>query len=117
MRFATVLPIIEGMGFSIIEVIAQSYLGFVKPIWDLSLSYLIGMFIVLSIPWVYFGNFWLWLYSTTIAYLSEDIFYWVFAWELPHSWSLYPVIYGIPIDYVIAIIIIIISIHMYNKGG
>lgn len=112
---ATVLPIIDGVGFAIVEVQAQAALGWVKPIWDPSLSYLISMFIVLSTPWVYFRNFWLWLYSTTIAFWAEDVFYWVFTWEPPHAWSLYPMWYGIPIDYVIAIAIIAMSLTMYGR--
>ena len=63
---ATVLPIIDGVGFAIVEVQAQAALGWVKPIWDPSLPYLISMFIVLSTPWVYFRNFWLWLYLSLI---------------------------------------------------
>ena len=113
--WATILPIIDGAGFAVIEVAVQTELGWVKPIWDPTLPYLIGMFIVLSTPWVYWRNFWLWLYSATIAFWSEDVFYWVFTWESPHSWGYYIVWDGVPVLYIPAAALVALSLTMYIR--
>ena len=115
--WVSILPIIEGLGYAIVEVVMQARLGWVKPIWDLNIPYLIGMFIVLSTPWVYWRNFWLWLYSTTIAFWSEDAFYWVLIWELPHSWGpIYIVWRGVPILYIPAAAVVALSLIMYVRA-
>lgn len=111
----TILPIIEGFGYAIIEVVTQARLGWVKPIWDLSIPYLIGMFIVLSIPWLLMRDVFYWIYATALAYLSEDVSYWLLVWRIPYSWAwFYPVIHGFPLDYLIAIAIII-TYHTYCR--
>lgn len=116
LAWATILPIIDGVGFAIIEVATQAELGWVKPIWDPSIPYLIGMFIILSVPWVYWRNFWLWLYSTVIAFWSEDAFYWVFAWEVPHSWGFYITWDGVPLLYIPAAAITAFALIMYTRS-
>mgnify|MGYP001770647492 CR=1 FL=1 len=134
--WATGLPIIDGLGYAIIEVEVQTWLGYLQANYLLSwftklastypyasLIYYLGMFIVLGLPWVYWRNLWLWLYSTTIAFWTEDIMYWVLAWEYPHTWGcgliphicIYYVWDGIPIDYLVGLALVSISLFMYLR--
>ena len=124
---ASILPIIEGLGYAIVEVYIQFRLGYFPMnsgswfLWFVRnhphIAYYIGMFIVLSTPWTYWRNFWLWLYSTTIAFWSEDVFYWVLIWEPPHSWGpIYIVWHGVPILYIPATALVALSLIMYVRA-
>nr|MCG2865469.1 hypothetical protein [Vulcanisaeta sp.] len=86
--------------------------------------YFLGMFIIFGTPWVVWRNFWAWLMSTTVAFWSEDAFYWLLAWELPHSWGeptpfgyilVYPTWNHVPLDYFIALSIVLLSYYMLTR--
>lgn len=135
------MPAIEGFGYALIEVETQAWLGyFAQSVLNLSLQslyvklalvpvygwilYLLGMFIVLGTPWVVWRNFWAWLLSTTIAFWSEDASYWLLAWEPPHSWGeptplgyvlLYPTWNHIPLDYFIALALVMLSYYKLTR--
>lgn len=111
-----ILPIIDGLGFAMVEASVHAMLGWVRPVWDPGLPYMVGMFIVLSIPWVCWRDFYDWLLGTVIGFWSEDAFYWLLTLQTPRVWGcqhaicLYPVWHGYPIDYTIAIILTILII-------
>lgn len=116
----TILVIAQGVGFALIEASVQSRLGWVKPVWGPGLdglAYRIGMLIVLSIPWALLGRAWDWLYATVLALLSEDAAYWLFVMQPPHSWGLYPVWHGVPLDYIPALALLIASIIIIRRRG
>ncbi len=135
-----VLPAIEGFGYALIEVEVQARLGyFTQSILKLLQSlyvklaliptyswvlYFLGMFIVFGAPWVVWRNFWAWLMSTTVAFWSEDAFYWLLAWELPHSWGeptpfgyvlVYPTWNHIPLDYFASLALVLLSYYMLTR--
>jgi len=135
-----VLPLIEGFGYALIEVEIQAWLGYfnqsiLRLLQSLYIElvlipthswilYLLGMFIIFNTPWIAWRNFWAWLMSTAIAFWSEDFFYWVLAWELPHSWGeptpfgyvlVYPTWHHIPLDYFVALGIVMLSYFMLTR--
>jgi len=55
---------------------------------------------------------WYFIYASTV----EDIFYWVIGLEVPRQWAwFYPVIYGIPIDDIIGIILLVVLKNKIRK--
>lgn len=135
-----VLPAVTGFGYALIEVEIQARLGYFTQsiLWLLQslyvkltliptyswVLYFLGMFIVLGMPWVVWRNFWAWLMSTTIAFWSEDAFYWLLAWEPPHSWGIYtpwgyylvyPTWNHIPLDYFASLALVLLSYYMLTR--
>jgi hypothetical protein len=132
---------IEGFGYALIEVEVHAWLGyFTQSILHFLLQslytelaliptynwilYFLGMSIVLGVPWVVWRNFWAWLMSTAIAFWAEDASYWLLAWELPYSWGestpwgyilVYPTWNHIPLDYFIALALVMLSYYMLNR--
>ena len=136
-----VLPAIEGFGYALIEVEVHTWLGYftqsilhfllqslytelaLNPDWR-QILYFLGMFVVLGTPWIVWCNFWAWLMSTTIAFWSEDVSYWLLAWELPHSWGIYtpfgyilvyPTWNHIPLDYFVSLALVLLSYYMLTR--
>jgi len=65
--------------------------------------------LMLSLPFIS-RNLWLWLGDAVLCMFVQDMTYWVYIGEKPYQWAwYYPVVDGLPLLYVPAVIIVIVA--------
>jgi hypothetical protein len=78
-----------------------------------TLVYRVVYILLLTLPFVN-SNLWIWFADGLLAQATQDSSFWLFKGQLPYSWAwYYPVWHHIPLDDVIASIVIVI---LYSKG-
>ncbi|WP_069806464.1 hypothetical protein [Vulcanisaeta thermophila] len=134
-------PIMTGIGYAMIEsmIVPALWYAFTHDpdtSWYLTLVhahpwigmwfYRLGVAIILSIPWAILGDLWQWVFAADLAVWSEDAAFWIFIGRVPHSWGYirnmhiytyptYPVHGGLPLYYIPAAVILVISIIMIKR--
>jgi hypothetical protein len=77
------------------------------------LTYRIVYALLLTLPFVN-SNLWIWAADGLLAQAVQDSSFWVFARKLPFQWAwYYPVVGHVPIDDVVAAVLIV---FFYLKG-